>query len=187
MPKVAEPEFSRGATSTFEVREDQPRSDEGADEMVMTTHLKRLFDACEAIDQNQITPEEFVQVLDWAEDLLDQGESQVANISRPGVPMDLDEEEEESVQEQLDLVDETADLLAQGITEFRNGLDMMRSYAESRNRDSLVRGIRTVWEASQKIYQVQRMGAAVEKLALEREQAALAAHQEEEPEEESED
>lgn len=188
LPQVADAEFSRGASSTFEVREaDEPRPDESGEEMVMTTHLKRLFDACEAIDQKQITPEEFGQILDWAEDLLEQGESQMGAIPRPGVPSDLDEEEEESVQEQLNLVDETGDLLVQGIAEFRNGLELMRSYLDSANRDALVQGIRTVWEGSQKIYQVQRMGVAVEKLAAEREAAAAEARENGEDEEPSEE
>lgn len=187
MPQVAGPEFSRGASSTFEVREaDEPRPDETGDEMVMTTHLKRLFDACEALDQKQITSEEFLEILDWAEDLLSQGEAQLGAIAMPGMPSELSEEEEESVQEQLNLVDETGDLLNQGIAEFRTGLEMMRSYVDSPMRDALVQGIRTVWEGAQKIYQVQRMGVAVEKLAAEREQAALEAEEAEEIEEESE-
>lgn len=163
LPRVADPQFSQGAASTFEVREtDEPRPQR--EEMVMTTHLKRLFDACEAIDQKQITAEEFLEVLDWAEGLLEQGESQLGNLSRPGIPTDLSEEEEESLQDQLGLVDETVDLLHQGIQEFRNGLEVMRSYLDKRQRDTLVTGIRIVWEASQKIYQVQRMGQLAEQI-----------------------
>ena len=68
-----------------------------------------------------------------------------------------------------------------------NGLELMRSYLDSANRDALVQGIRTVWEGSQKIYQVQRMGVAVEKLAAEREAAAAEARENGEDEEPSEE
>jgi len=61
-------------------------------------------------------------------------------------------------------VDETVDLLQQGIQEFHNGLEVMRSYLDKRQRDTLVTGIRIVWEASQKIYQVQRMGQLAEQI-----------------------
>lgn len=185
MPKVADPSLYAGASSTFEVREtDEPRPDESGEELVMTTHLKRLFDACEALDQSQISHEDFLSVVDWAENLLDQAESQMDAIGRPGIPADLDEEEEESLQEQLNLVDETSDLLVQGIAEFRSGLDLMRSYLDHQNRDRLALGVRTVWEGAQKIYQVQRMGVAVEKFAAEREQQAASEVEEstEEPE-----
>lgn len=164
LPRVADPQFNQGAASTFEVREtDEPRPEQAPD-MVMTNHLKRLFDACEAIEQKQITAEEFLEVIDWAEGLLEQGESQLESMPRPGIPTGLSEEEEQSLQEQIGLVDETVELLEQGIQEFRSGLDVMRTYVDKRQRDTLVTGIRVVWEGSQKIYQVQRMGQLAEQI-----------------------
>ncbi len=164
LPRVADPQFNQGAASTFEVREtDEPRPEQAPD-MVMTNHLKRLFDACEAIEQKQITAEEFLEVIDWAEGLLEQGESQLESMPRPGIPTGLSEEEEQSLHEQLGLVDETVELLEQGIQEFRSGLDVMRTYVDKRQRDTLVTGIRVVWEGSQKIYQVQRMGQLAEQI-----------------------
>lgn len=137
----------------------------------MTTHLKRLFDACEAVDQGQMTADEFVSILDWAEGLLDQAEAQISKVPRPAAPEDVAEEEREQIQEQLHLVDETEELLTQAIGDFRGGLDMMRSYLDSKSRDALVQGIRTVWEASQRLYQVQRMGETVEQMASQSEES----------------
>ncbi|HXE71194.1 MAG TPA: zinc ribbon domain-containing protein [Candidatus Nitrosotenuis sp.] len=162
LPRLTEG-AAAGVSSTFEWREASPVSLGEEQEMVMTTHLKRIFDACEAIYANQISPEEFAEVLDWAEGLLDAGARKLAELPHPNPSMVAPEEREE-FEQQSRLADDARDMLASAIEDFRAGLGQMRAYLEDPDRDHLVNGIRAVWEAGQRMYQVQKMGEAVERM-----------------------
>lgn len=164
LPRVMDEAYTAGALSTFEVRENQPHGLSEEDQMVMTTHLKRVFDACEAVHAGQIPPEEFLEVLGWADGLLDDAERQVAELPTLNVQLEIPEEERATFAEQKAMADETRDLLRRGIGEFREGLDTMRSYVDRPDQQILVQGIRTVWEGARKIHQCQKMGDAVTRM-----------------------
>lgn len=164
LPRVMDEAYTAGALSTFEVRESQPRGLSEEDQMVMTTHLKRLFDSAEAVHANQITSEEFLEVLSWAEGLLTDAERRLAELPTLEIQVELSEEERATFEEQKAMADETKDLLRRGIGEFHDGLDTMRAYLDRRDQQVLVQGIRTVWEAARKIHQCQKMGDAVSRM-----------------------
>lgn len=164
LPRVMDEAYTAGALSTFEVRENQPRGLSDEDQMVMTTNLKRLFDAAEAVHARQITDDEFLEVVAWAEGLLNDAERRLADLPTLDVQLEIPEEERATFQEQKAMADETRDLLRRGIDEFRDGLGTMRSYVERPDQQTLVLGIRTVWEGAKKIHQCQKMGDAVSRM-----------------------
>lgn len=164
LPRVMDEAYTAGALSTFEVRENQPGGLSDEDQMVMTTNLKRLFDSAEAVHAKQISGEEFLQVVAWADGLLDDAERRLAELPTLDIQLEIPEEERATFQEQKAMADETRDLLRRGIGEFRDGLDTMRSYLDRPDQQILVLGIRTVWEGAKKIHQCQKMGDAVSRM-----------------------
>lgn len=160
LPRVMDEAYSAGALSTFELRESQPGP--GAeDEMVMTTNLQRLFQAAEAVHARQIQDEEFMEIVDWAEGLLEEGEQQMSALPTLDTQTDVPDEERAAFEEQKRLAEETTALLARGIEEFRAGLGLMRDFLDSRDQAVMVQGIRSVWDGARKIHQCQRMGEMV--------------------------
>ena len=160
LPRMMDEAYSAGGLSTFEFREAQ-QGPGTEDQMVMTTHLQRLFQAAEAFHAGQAEAEEFAQVLDWAEGLLDDGETRMQGLVIPEAQGDLSDEDRAAFEEQRALAVETRDLLGRGLEEFRTGLNQMRQCLETRSQDTMVAGIRSVWEGARKLHQCQRMGEMV--------------------------
>ena len=160
LPNIASDESS---DSTFEISEHGGLEDETR--MVMTTNLERIFQACEDVENERITPEEFIKVLEWANGLLKQMSLGVAkkqaeaNHAYSETPTPEMENERNTVLEVMAFFEE-------GIDEWQAGLEEMSKYVHEPEPRHLKSGMKRVWEGASAVHRVKIIGdAANERLA----------------------
>lgn len=169
LPKIVDNELS---DSTFELSEHGGLEDETR--MVMTTNLERIFKACEDIEKEDISAEEFLKVLDWAHGLLKQmslglGQKQ-AELNTYPQGEDLTPE----LEQERNTVAEILAFFEEGIDEWEAGLEEMARFVDEPESRHLKSGMKRVWEGASAIHRCKIIGdAANERLAqMESEQAA---------------
>jgi hypothetical protein len=135
------------ASSTFSVMASQQVLEENK-QLVMTENVARLFDACDAIADGNISEDEFLSEVrlaraglkDFAADLDDVAEMLMDRSSF------TDEQWEVWETHHLPHLEDVAQGFLHGMAEAQEGLDKMASFVDDPNEQHLVRGVRQVWE-----------------------------------------
>ena len=140
----------------FEVREGEAETAD-PDEMMLTSNLKRLYDAIKAISEDRIDDAEYLGTLAWMRGVLKEAEAELAR--QPFInPFEYPEEEREQMKADSEIVEDAKALFRKGIGDFGSGLDLLETYVQSRNQDILKEGIERTYSAARIIYQVQIAG-----------------------------
>lgn len=152
LPRV---EHLQEKSSTFDMGEGgQVDADQ---EVVITENMARLIKESNLVLEGKITPEEYESTLQWMEGLLDNGERGLA--AQPYVnPQAFPESERKKVEYESRLVEETKDMLREGIENARLGVQELRGFLVDGDQQHLIDGLRTLFEAQRQVYQVQRIG-----------------------------
>ncbi|MCL5037201.1 MAG: hypothetical protein M1269_08820 [Chloroflexi bacterium] len=132
-------------------------------EMVMTDNLKKLFDAANQVAEDQISMDEFLDVVNWLEDMAHQQLERTHRL--PTLNLDDMPDEEVQVSEKLKtLMEETKSTMIAGLEEFIGGLETMREFSSDLNKENLVNGIRQVWAGSAKIFNSEKLAAGLDEM-----------------------
>jgi hypothetical protein len=162
LPKIGDGEHS---DSTFELSEHGGLEDETR--MVMTTNLERIFKACEDIENDRIGTDEFLDVLQWAEGLLQQmslglakKQAELGHVypEGEGVPPEVENER--------NTIAEVMAFFEEGIDEWQAGLEEMAKFVDEPEKRHLKSGMKRVWEGASAVHRCKIIGdAANERLA----------------------
>jgi len=145
--------MAEATTSTFSFSEESQEVGVTVGEMVMTENLQKLFDAVNAVSEGNISLEEYLEVLDWLDQLT---LNEYENTQRiPELELkNLPEEEKKAAEKIKEHLGEIKQNMLSGMEEFRTGLNTLRMYANNpEEQNYLTTGVREVWQAAAKIYQ----------------------------------
>lgn len=156
------------ATSTMSYQETDGQA-EFAGELEMTENLARLFDAVNAVAENQIGPEEFEEVLVWMDDLLAENLGELPPAPSFKRTDDLSAQDRKQLDEVEADLDLRRSMMREGAEEFRLALGRMQCFLDDGEKDHLVEGVRAVRDAAIKIQQSDR---TIEALARQLQAAA---------------
>lgn len=162
LPKLIDPSQY---TATFEVEERAGLDVEtdAEDDYHMGVNTYRLFEACYAFFEKQITAEEFKAEIEKSRNTLKVSErglaelNEMKELNEKQVGM-MTPDELEAHNENLEMVQETRELLEDGIEEWGDGLDSLEEFIQNRRRHTLEAGIQAIFVASQKIHKVAKLG-----------------------------
>ncbi len=131
-------------------------------DFVMTENLKKLIEDSAKVKDGLITFEEYEKTLNWMQNLLEQGLRQAEKA--PVINLDsIPEDKRAEAEEQKKMAEETIELLKEGIYEFMDAISELRLFLEDEDIEHLRSGLQKAFEASVKLYQVQKIGEIAEK------------------------
>lgn len=132
-------------------------SETGDPDLVLTDNMKRVIDDINRVASGIITPDDFRATLDWMGGMVEVTSRRLSEAPRLD-PESFPEDEREQAQAAGRLVDDTRELLGEGIQAMREALAELRSYLRDGQRQHLSDGLRLFWAASKRVYQAQRVG-----------------------------
>lgn len=168
LPRFADPELA--AQSSFEIGEAGGLGD-ATEGVVITTNVYRLFEAVYKFYEGEIEEAAYRKAIETSRDHIDKAWREF-----DALPDKVSEnpEEVETLADTQELLDETRELMMTGMEEWSEGLDLMEAFIDEGQRPGLELGIQLVWNASQKLQQVLRVGEMTEKAAAELKKQELA-------------
>ena len=153
---AALPWLAPGSTTSFAIGEGG-EVDSSAQTLVVTDHMKRVIEDTNRVAAGEITGDQYCATLDWMGRLACEGQAGLA--ATPGLVVEsFPEAEQERARAEKDLVDQTREMLTAAMADLQASLDELRRFVDDGDQDHLIKGLREYWDASQRIYQVQRIG-----------------------------
>jgi len=161
-----------GANSTFKVGE--TGAAESTEEPVMTEHLARIIVDTNQVAEGKMSDEQYVETLQWMEAILLDAEQKLA--AQPFInPEAFPDDDRDKVRRESAMLEDTKEMLREGIENTRVGLAQLALFLDDRNQEHLIEGLRTIWDASRQVLQVQRIGEMAAKAVRENEEKSDAA------------
>lgn len=117
-------------------------------ERLVTPNVAKVYDAALKVGNGQIPKEEFGKVIEWYGSLVDQAKKDIEKIQEPD---NLTEEEKP-------VFDQAFNLFKEGVSGSEAGLNELIEYFADDNTDHLVKGVNTLIEAGEKMYQLEAIG-----------------------------
>lgn len=149
------PQQTSMASSTLSVQENDGAAVLGG-ELVITSNLERLFEAVNAVAEDRSSDEEFEEVLLWMDGLLVEAQSTMPDVPDLTPPTSFDEEAAKNIELVAEDLQEQRDMLMNGMSDFQAALGTLQSYFQTRDQESLIRGVQEVRNAAMKMQQAQR-------------------------------
>jgi hypothetical protein len=160
LPQMVDPTMFAKSTMEFEERSglsgDEPIGG------VVTENTYKLFEVCEKFFAQKITEADFRKVLDWSRQQVEISRRTNKRI-KEFVPSEemlahASDDEAELLEDNRKLFQDTKELFEDGAEGWLEGLDLMEDYIETRHRPTLELGLQKVFNASQKLYSLQKIG-----------------------------
>lgn len=150
--------------STMEVSE-QLSSARGDDQNIpVGENIERIFAAVNRVAENELTLEEFEAELAWMESVVDHYASTVG--AQPPVKTDSLSADQREQAAEVSAINEQVDAqFREAVEYFREGLARYRCFLDDQEKDHLVEGTRSVWEANKRLYAVQQLSAPLREAA----------------------
>lgn len=135
------------ASSTFSVMASQQVLEENQ-QLVMTENVARLFDACDAVADGNITHEEFLDEVRRAQAGLKEFAQELDELAESLMDRSSFSDEQWAVWETQHLphLEDVASGFLHGLAEGQSGLEKMAYFVQDPNEQHLVNGVRQVWE-----------------------------------------
>lgn len=157
------PQMAGIEQSTFQLGESGQMASSATGQVVMTENLKKIVDATEALYEEEISFDEFEATLDWMEDNLRNSEGKVGAMSMKINTDAMSEAEVEAAEKLQTIMEDTLELMREGINDFYDGINTLRSYGDNPDPEILKNGIETCTRASAKIYEVEQVSDSLSK------------------------
>lgn len=150
--------------STLEVSE-QLSSARGDDENIpVGENIARIFTAVNRVAENEITLEAFDAELTWMEEVVEHYASTVG--AQPPVKPDSLPADQREQAEALSALNQQVDAqFREAVEYFRDGLTRYRRFLEDQEKDHLIEGTRSVWEANKRLHAVAQITAPLREAA----------------------
>lgn len=149
-----------GVESSFQMIEG--KEDVEAGETVMTTAMQELVDRTGDFDARRINAEAYSQILDQFSHRIDIADESLSQTEPPAMPEGLSLEDREICMEFITIADDGIALLEVGLEECREGIEHLRDFIETDNKESKDSGLQLYFEGIQKMWLVKRAQKRVE-------------------------
>jgi len=124
---------------------------------MMTPNVKKIYDTAVAYIQDKISDQEFINTLDWFDNILRQSEETLRKEKLPELKDDRERE----------IMEQTKQLFEIGIKESKAGIAEMRLYIKDKNSIYLENGMLEAIRGGEKLYQVQMIAKKIQQHAKE--------------------
>lgn len=158
MPKIVSDGHS---DTTIELSEHGGLEDDGT-RMVMTTNLERIFQACDDLENEKISADQFVAVMEWAHGLLHQMRQSLGQLEAKIANFGAGAEEGSPLHDERQSLAEVGAYFEEGIDEWEAGLVEMARYLDDPSTHYLKAGKKRVWEGASAIHRCKVIGDAAQ-------------------------
>ncbi|MBT9585251.1 hypothetical protein IV102_18045 [bacterium] len=164
------------ATSSYDFKERLEGRDPDQEDGVITENTYKIFEACYKFSEGQMTAEQLLAVVQWSRERWQISRNNVGTL-----PLDvatneelekLDESDREAHLETARLYAETRELMIEALEDWAEGLDLLEEYSQTRARPCAELAARRIWDSSQQMVKVQKLGELAERQLKELEMAA---------------
>ena len=145
LPRSAE--ASSLASSTFSVMASQQVLEENQ-QLEMTENVARLFDACDAVADGQMSHDDFLREVRLAQAGLKEFAEEVDELADSLMDRSSFTDEQWAIWESQHLphLEDVASGLLHGLAEGQSGLEKMAYFVQDPDEQHLIKGVRQVWE-----------------------------------------
>ncbi|NDD29353.1 MAG: hypothetical protein EB084_13920 [Proteobacteria bacterium] len=149
-----------GVMSTLEFSEQMSSARSGEEDIPVGENIQRIFKAVNEVAEGHISLEQFEAELNWLEEVVERHAATVGaqpEVKSDAVPADQREQLAgiASLNEQIDAQ------FKEAVEYFRQGLSRYRCYVDDQEKNHLIEGTRSVWEANKRLHSVQMLSARV--------------------------
>ena len=144
-----------GVQSTMSYQESDGAADFGG-ELEITTNLERLFHAINEVAEERCSDEEFEEVLVWMDNLLANAQATMPEVPNMTPRPEFNEEAVKKIELVAEDLHEQRGVMLGGIEEFRVALGTLQSFFETRDKETLIQGVREVRSAAIKMQQAEK-------------------------------
>lgn len=141
--------------STMSYQESDGAADFGSD-LEITSNLERLFLAINDVAEEKSSDEEFEEVLLWMDNLLANAQATMPEVPNLTPHPDFDEEAVKQIEMVAEDLHDQRGVMLGGIADFRVALGTLQSFFESRDKETLMQGVREVRAAALKMQQAEK-------------------------------
>jgi tetratricopeptide (TPR) repeat protein len=141
--------------STMSYQESDGAADFGG-ELEITTNLERLFHAINEVAEERCNDDEFEEVLVWMDTLLANAHATMPEVPNMTPHPEFNEEAVQKIELVAEDLHEQRGVMLGGIEEFRVALGTLQSFFETRDKETLVQGVREVKGAAIKMQQAEK-------------------------------
>jgi tetratricopeptide (TPR) repeat protein len=157
LPVSSELQTSR----TFELEESSEGKPQEED-IQMTEHIYRLFDAVNKVSEGQIPMEEFVEVVNEMEQKVLEGKKAYGPL--PTINIDsLKPEQKEQATSVRDMLEEAKEIFKEATDDLLTGITFFKQYIEKGDKNNLVSGVQIIWQGVGKLQKVDRATEVIKK------------------------
>jgi hypothetical protein len=135
-------------TTTFQAKESGGMQAEGDDDLLLTSNLVKLYEAVNAVHAGTMEDAAFLAEIEKFENLVNAGVN-----SLPQEPSNAGGAEGAAV-------DQVYDAFEEGVEQFRQGTELLRSYLDSRDEQALKQGVTAIDQGAKRLDSASRTVAA---------------------------
>lgn len=155
------------ATSSYDFKERLEGRDPDQEDGVVTENTYKIFEACYKFSEGQITAEQLLAVVQWSRERWQISQNNVGTLPLEVVTNEelekLDESDREAHLETARLYGETRELMIEALEDWAEGLDLLEEYSQTRARPCAELAARRIWDSSQQMLKVQKLGELADK------------------------
>ena len=167
------PQQTNQSASTLSLQENDGAAVFGG-ELEITTNLERLFVAINNIAEDKISDEEFNEVLVWMDGLVSDAQSTMPDVPDLTPPAQFGEEAAKNFEMVAEDLHEQRAKMMQGMAELQSALGTLHSYFETRENETLIRGVQEVRNGALKMQQAEKALTFINKSVKEAAEQAAA-------------
>jgi tetratricopeptide (TPR) repeat protein len=141
--------------STMSYQESDGAADFGGD-LEITTNLERLFHAINEVAEERCSDDEFEEVLVWMDNLLANAQATMPEVPNMTPRPEFSEEAVQKIELVAEDLHEQRGVMLRGVEEFRVALMTLQSFFKTRDKETLVQGVREVKSAAVKMQKAEK-------------------------------
>jgi tetratricopeptide (TPR) repeat protein len=149
------PQLQTGQASTMSYQESDGAAIFGG-ELEMTTNLEKLFQAVNELAEERCSDEEFEEILLWMDGLLVKAQATMPEVPDLTPHPSFSEEAVKNIEMVAEDLHDQRALMLGGMADFQVALGTLQSYFETRDKESLMAGVREVRSAAVKMQQAEK-------------------------------
>lgn len=150
LPVPAESQPAR----TFEMGE-QDEVQQQSEEIVLTENIHRLFDAVNKVSEGQIPVEEFQQVVDWMEEIVNIHKTAYGPLPPVNIE-NIKPDLQDPAKKVKEMIEEANEVFKEGADDIITGIGFFRQYISNGDKNNLVAGVQIIWQGVGKLQIVQK-------------------------------
>jgi hypothetical protein len=149
------------AASTFGLQEGRTTDTGDTEDDTLPENLEKMFIAVNQVDEGEITPEEFEEVVDWMQELIDRtkitGALQIPHVDTTG----LSPTQMKNICKLTIRTEEARDIFCEGYEDWEEGLEYFREFMDTGDKNFLVKGVQIMADGNSRLNQVKKLTQSI--------------------------